>query len=172
MNCFRRKTKIRSSLILQACCSAKNFRLINTSNSSSILLENKKLFCCPSFHHIGFRKDQLKVEINRGGTLEMTGERPLAGTKWSRFHREFRVADRSSLNHIRAKFENGLLQIWLPKPSTGKKAALTPVSYWVGKSKLVKLNLERYQPRELILALVLTVVASVGLGLYLHYKFN
>ncbi|CAL9065071.1 unnamed protein product, partial [Musa banksii] len=47
----------------------------------------------------GILKDQLKVEINRGGTLEMTGERPLAGT--------------NSLNHIRAKFENGLLQIWL-----------------------------------------------------------
>ncbi|THU64779.1 hypothetical protein C4D60_Mb01t30030 [Musa balbisiana] len=92
------------------------FRSINTSNSS-IFLENKKLFCCSFFLHVGFSKDQLKVKINRHGKLEMTGERPLTDTKWSRFHKEFQVPDRSTLERIRAKFYYGLLEITLPKSS-------------------------------------------------------
>ncbi|THU64788.1 hypothetical protein C4D60_Mb01t30130 [Musa balbisiana] len=92
------------------------FRSINTSNSS-IFLENKKLFCCSFFLHIGFSKDQLKFKIDRHGKLEMIGERPLTDTKWSRFHKEFQVPDRSTLDRIHAKFYNGLLEITLPKSS-------------------------------------------------------
>ncbi|CAL9074701.1 unnamed protein product [Musa textilis] len=90
------------------------FQSINTSNSS-IFLVTKKPFCCSFFPYIGFAKDQLKVKINRHGKLEMTGERPLTDTKWSRFHKEFQVPDRSTLDRIRAKFYNGLLEITLPK---------------------------------------------------------
>ncbi|XP_064947752.1 inactive protein RESTRICTED TEV MOVEMENT 2-like [Musa acuminata AAA Group] len=188
----------------------------------------------------GFSKDQLKVKFNRHGKLEMTGERPLTDTKWSRFHKEFQVPDRSTLDRIRAKFYNGLLEITLPKSSgmaavqdepaeavkqqdvkknqesdaqkvaedkkdqlkepkgtekvagkdgdedgeegteridAGKKAAITPASYCGGKRKLVnlklkigKLNSGTYQARQVIQALVLTMVVSVGLGLYLHCK--
>ncbi|THU64777.1 hypothetical protein C4D60_Mb01t30010 [Musa balbisiana] len=90
MNCFGSKTRTRSSLMSQAPSSAIDF---------------------------GFSKDQLKVKINRHGKLEMTGERPLTDTKWSRFHKEFQVPDRSTLDRIRAKFYNGLLEITLPKSS-------------------------------------------------------
>ncbi|CAL9780144.1 unnamed protein product [Musa acuminata subsp. burmannicoides] len=47
----------------------------------------------------------------------MTGERPLTDTKWSRFHKEFQLPDRGTLDRIRAKFYNGLLEITLPKSS-------------------------------------------------------
>ncbi|RZS00826.1 hypothetical protein BHM03_00030599 [Ensete ventricosum] len=194
-----------------------------------------------------FRKDQLKVKINRHGELEMTGERPLTDTKWSRFHKEFQVPDGSTLDRIRAKFYNGLLEITMPKSSgmaavqdepaeavkqqdekknqesdaqkveedkkdqlkepkgtekvagkdgdgdedededgeegteridSGKKAAVTPASNCGGRPNLVKLKLKKigklnsgpYQPRQLIVALILTVVVSVGLGLFLHCK--
>ncbi|THU64783.1 hypothetical protein C4D60_Mb01t30080 [Musa balbisiana] len=213
MNCFGSKTRTHSSLMSQAPSSAIDF---------------------------GFNKDQLNCQDQQTWeTRNMTGKRPLTNTKWSRFHKEFQVPDRSTLERIRAKFYNGLLEITLPKSSgmaavqdepaeavkqqdvkknqesdtqkveedkkdqlkepkgtekvagkdgdedgeateridAGKKAAVTPASYCSGKLKQVKVKLKigklnsgTYQARQVILALVLTAMVSVGLGLYLHCK--
>ncbi|PKA50908.1 22.0 kDa heat shock protein [Apostasia shenzhenica] len=66
----------------------------------------------------GFTKDQLKVQIDNTGNLRTSGERPLqdgAGGRWSRFQTEHRVPERCDLRGIRARFDDGILYITLPK---------------------------------------------------------
>lgn len=66
----------------------------------------------------GFRKEQLKIQLDNFGNLRTTGERPLNGNRWQRFRKEFRIPDNCNANEIRAKFENGVLTVTLPKLTT------------------------------------------------------
>ncbi|XP_074566105.1 uncharacterized protein LOC141822670 [Curcuma longa] len=66
----------------------------------------------------GFRKEHIDVRIDDFGNLKITGERPLNGNRWSRFVKNFQVPDHCNASEIRAKVENGLLQIELPKFDT------------------------------------------------------
>ncbi|XP_042511705.1 uncharacterized protein LOC122086818 [Macadamia integrifolia] len=74
------------------------------------------------FHFVvylpGFKTDQLKIQIDRHGTLKVTGERHLADNKWSHFHKEFLTPKYCNENEIRAKFSNGVLYITIPRPIT------------------------------------------------------
>ncbi|KAJ8460097.1 hypothetical protein OPV22_033023 [Ensete ventricosum] len=75
-------------------------------------------------HLPGFKRDQVKVQIDSHGTLRTSGERPLDGKRWSRFWKDFRLADNCSVNDIRAKFEDEMLQVHVPKMVVGGNEAL------------------------------------------------
>lgn len=64
---------------------------------------------------IGFKKEHLKVHLDHYGNLRTSGERPVNGNRWRRFRKEFRIPDDCNPSEIRAKFENGILTLTLPK---------------------------------------------------------
>ncbi|KAI3988514.1 hypothetical protein MKX01_026328 [Papaver californicum] len=69
----------------------------------------------------GYRKEQIKVQIDSFGTLKITGERPLGvSKKWSRFRKDFRTPANCKTGEIRAKFENEVLNIIMPKTTTSQ----------------------------------------------------
>ncbi|KAG5556265.1 hypothetical protein RHGRI_006765 [Rhododendron griersonianum] len=70
-------------------------------------------------HVAEFKRDQMKVHLSNRGTLRITGERPIDGTKWSRFAKEIKVPKDCNPNEIIAKFTNaGLLHIIMPKKTS------------------------------------------------------
>ncbi|XP_068635992.1 inactive protein RESTRICTED TEV MOVEMENT 2-like [Aristolochia californica] len=66
----------------------------------------------------GFKKDQLKVQLDSLGNLKIGGERPVADNKWTRFRNDFPIPENSNLNEIRAKFEKGTLFVNIPTTIT------------------------------------------------------
>ena len=64
----------------------------------------------------GFKKEQLKVHTNNKGYLIVEGERPVDGSKWSRFKKEVGLPEDCDVKEIRAKFSHGVLSILIPKP--------------------------------------------------------
>ncbi|KAI8562749.1 hypothetical protein RHMOL_Rhmol03G0059000 [Rhododendron molle] len=72
-------------------------------------------------HVAEFKRDQMKVHLSNRGTLRITGERPIDGTKRSRFAKEIKVPKDCNPNEISAKFTNaGLLHIIMPKKTSIK----------------------------------------------------
>ncbi|XP_058204297.1 uncharacterized protein LOC131318494 [Rhododendron vialii] len=70
-------------------------------------------------HVAEFKRDQMKVHLSNRGTLRITGERPIDGTKRSRFTKEIKVSKDCNPNEIIAKFTNaGLLHIIMPKKTS------------------------------------------------------
>ncbi|RWW19463.1 hypothetical protein GW17_00016484 [Ensete ventricosum] len=60
----------------------------------------------------------------------ISGERPVADNRWTRFLKELQVPDYCNVSEIKAKFEDGLLYIIKPilvaKPSTDEEAGKDP----------------------------------------------
>ncbi|KAL5547174.1 hypothetical protein UlMin_006861 [Ulmus minor] len=69
-------------------------------------------------HLQGFKREQLRVQINDCGILLISGEQPVEDTKYSRFRKEIKVSKDSDANKIRAKLVRGILYITLPKSSS------------------------------------------------------
>ncbi|KAF7148710.1 hypothetical protein RHSIM_Rhsim03G0053200 [Rhododendron simsii] len=68
-----------------------------------------------------FKRDQMKVHFGKRGTLMITGERPIDGTKRSRFTKEIKFPKDCNPNEITAKFTNaGLLHIIMPKKASAE----------------------------------------------------
>ncbi|KAK1287093.1 17.8 kDa class I heat shock protein [Acorus calamus] len=67
----------------------------------------------------GFKKEQLKVQIDNYGNIKVSGERPLedngGGPRRSRFRKELKIPDNCNVSDIRARFDNEVLYIVLPK---------------------------------------------------------
>ncbi|CAL9187065.1 unnamed protein product [Musa hybrid cultivar] len=59
-------------------------------------------------------KEQIKIQINDYGQLKISGQRPVADNRWSRFLKELKVPDYCNVSEIKAKFEDGLLYIIKP----------------------------------------------------------
>ncbi|KAL5205210.1 hypothetical protein ABZP36_033419 [Zizania latifolia] len=64
----------------------------------------------------GFRKEQVRVQVDNHGVLRATGERPPAarGGKWVRFKKDLRLPDNCNADAVRARFEDHKLTIVLP----------------------------------------------------------
>ncbi|XVE90199.1 hypothetical protein DITRI_Ditri20bG0059600 [Diplodiscus trichospermus] len=62
-----------------------------------------------------FRKDQMKVRLGSNGVLTVSGERPLEGTRWIRFHKEFNLPKDCKPTEIRARLSSGVLFITITK---------------------------------------------------------
>uniref|UniRef100_A0A0D9VPR2 SHSP domain-containing protein n=1 Tax=Leersia perrieri TaxID=77586 RepID=A0A0D9VPR2_9ORYZ len=67
----------------------------------------------------GFKKEQLRVQIDNHGKLRISGERQVAGDRWSRFHKDFQVPDDCNAGDVRARFDSKdrVLYITMPKLS-------------------------------------------------------
>ncbi|CAN6323123.1 unnamed protein product [Urochloa humidicola] len=65
----------------------------------------------------GFKREEIRVLVDNHGHLRTSGERPVAGTRWSRFQKDFKLPDNcnADADGIRAKFEAEALTITLPK---------------------------------------------------------
>ncbi|KAM0001659.1 putative alpha crystallin/Hsp20 domain, HSP20-like chaperone [Helianthus debilis subsp. tardiflorus] len=65
----------------------------------------------------GFAKEQLKVQL-RSRTLILSGQRKVNDNTWTRFRKEFPLAENCDISKISAKFEGNILNIRLPKTRT------------------------------------------------------
>ncbi|XVF42578.1 hypothetical protein PTKIN_Ptkin01aG0375100 [Pterospermum kingtungense] len=72
-----------------------------------------------------FTKGQLKVHQSSNGTLTVSGERPLEGTKWIRFSKEFNPPKDCKAKEIRARLSSGVLYIAIPKKVTATTTQVT-----------------------------------------------
>uniref|UniRef100_J3NF57 SHSP domain-containing protein n=1 Tax=Oryza brachyantha TaxID=4533 RepID=J3NF57_ORYBR len=73
----------------------------------------------------GFRKEQVRVQVDNHGVLRATGERPAAarGGRWVRFKKDLRLPENCDADGVRARFEDHKLIITLPLvvPDTRKE---------------------------------------------------
>ncbi|KAK3146559.1 hypothetical protein QOZ80_3BG0268050 [Eleusine coracana subsp. coracana] len=78
----------------------------------------------------GFKREEIRVLVDNHGHLRTRGERPVAGTRWARFQKDFKLPDNCNVDGIRAKFESETLTITLPKktPSPPQVTAAAPVA--------------------------------------------
>ncbi|XP_006650368.1 predicted GPI-anchored protein 58 [Oryza brachyantha] len=74
----------------------------------------------------GFKREEIRVLVDNHGHLRTRGERPVAGTRWSRFQKDFQLPADCNVDGIRAKFENETLTITLPKKIASPTQPLTP----------------------------------------------
>lgn len=78
----------------------------------------------------GFKKDDLKIDLPGNNTLKISGERKFEKTEGVKMHRKerfygnfarsFSLPSSVDAAAIRAKFEEGVLEITLPKRETAK----------------------------------------------------
>ncbi|KAK4786775.1 hypothetical protein SAY86_010608 [Trapa natans] len=120
-------------------------------------------------HVQGFRKDQLRVQINSLNTLLVTGERQLEDKiSWSRFSREFKLTREYCLNSIRAKLRNGILHIIVPR----KLEARRPGDEWVWWMKDACWRLQFVSRRRVLqVSVAVLAAAAIGIGTYLASKY-
>lgn len=71
----------------------------------------------------GFKKEQLRVQIDNHGKLRISGERQVSGNRWSRFHKDFQVPDDCNAGDVRARFDSRdrVLHITMPKLSPAEE---------------------------------------------------
>ncbi|KAI3877386.1 hypothetical protein MKX03_026443 [Papaver bracteatum] len=69
-------------------------------------------------HLPGFKKEQLRVQVDSHGNMKITGERPLEEKRWSRFRKDFQVPTSCDVNEIHAKYIGGVLYVKFPKNIT------------------------------------------------------
>jgi hypothetical protein len=63
----------------------------------------------------GFKREQIRIQINHLGFLVISGERPFDGTKWKRFKKEFELPKYCNEDAIRGNFMQNILSVVLPK---------------------------------------------------------
>lgn len=71
----------------------------------------------------GFKKEDLKVQVDTLGRLTVSGERRLDEGKYTRFKKVFEVPTDSNLDKITGKFEHSILSVIMPlkEGAAGKK---------------------------------------------------
>ncbi|KAJ0266396.1 Protein RESTRICTED TEV MOVEMENT 2 [Hirschfeldia incana] len=91
----------------------------------------------------GFTKEQIKVMyVHASKMIRVTGERPLAGQRWSRFNKVFTVPHNCLANKIHGSFNNNTLTITMPKETITKMPNLPETSETVA-DKVEKLQEKR-----------------------------
>ncbi|KAJ4977787.1 hypothetical protein NE237_008567 [Protea cynaroides] len=85
----------------------------------------------------GFKRDQVKVQIDSQDNVKVTGERPLGDNTWSRFRKDFLIPKNCNDKEIKARFADGVLYIILPKSIT---QVSTPVQKTETGQKSEKVN--------------------------------
>ncbi|XP_054804404.1 inactive protein RESTRICTED TEV MOVEMENT 2-like [Prosopis cineraria] len=67
-------------------------------------------------HLPGFRREQVKVQVNHLGFLIISGERSLMdGARWRRFKKEIEIPTHCNVNAINARFMQNILTVVIPK---------------------------------------------------------
>lgn len=57
----------------------------------------------------------MRVQVDNNRNLKVSGERPLDNNRSSRFYKEVPIPENCDLNDLRARFEQGILYISVPK---------------------------------------------------------
>ncbi|KAJ3702425.1 hypothetical protein LUZ61_006130 [Rhynchospora tenuis] len=65
----------------------------------------------------GFKKEELKAQVDTSRNLKVSGERNVEGNKWCRFQKSFQLAKACDISKIKAKFDNDVLYVMVPKTS-------------------------------------------------------
>ncbi|XP_058106759.1 18.3 kDa class I heat shock protein-like [Magnolia sinica] len=112
----------------------------------------------------GFKKDQLKVNLDRYGMMKISGERQIDGNQWSRFSKNFDVPENCIQNKICASFEKGYLRLNMPKTATQAQHTWcsTPESCKCsGGGFFFGLNMSR----KMVVGVVVATLVGVVLGI-------
>ncbi|KAK7377849.1 hypothetical protein VNO80_03282 [Phaseolus coccineus] len=68
-------------------------------------------------HLPGFKRDQIRIQINHVGLLIISGERPLEGNRWKRFKKEFEIPSYCNDDAIHGNMMQSILSVVMPKKS-------------------------------------------------------
>ena len=79
-----------------------------------------------TFHDLGLSKQEVKVQVEEGRVLQISGERKKEETsssdRWHRversqgsFLRRFKLPENTKLEEVKAAMENGVLTVTVPK---------------------------------------------------------
>ncbi|XP_042512612.1 22.0 kDa heat shock protein-like [Macadamia integrifolia] len=63
----------------------------------------------------GFKKEEVKLEVDNKGNVAVSGERQLTENKYKRFKVNYNLPIESDIDKISGKFDNGLLFVIIPK---------------------------------------------------------
>ncbi|KAL4195579.1 hypothetical protein AMTRI_Chr05g74020 [Amborella trichopoda] len=63
----------------------------------------------------GFRKEEVRVQLDNFGNITTSGERHISGNTFARFKQVFTVPGDSNFEQISAKFDHGILYIIMPR---------------------------------------------------------
>ncbi|XP_058740099.1 inactive protein RESTRICTED TEV MOVEMENT 2-like [Vicia villosa] len=66
-------------------------------------------------HLPGFKREQMRIQVNHHGFLVISGERPHDGTTWKRFKKEFEIPKYCNEDAIRGNFMQNILSVVMPK---------------------------------------------------------
>ncbi|WOK91743.1 hypothetical protein Cni_G00434 [Canna indica] len=94
----------------------------------------------------GFKKEQLRVQIERYGRLRASGERPVDNKRWSRFRMVLTVPENCSVADVRAKFENEILYVQFRKLDVAEAPKPQPEVVQDANKTQQKSNGENSQP--------------------------
>ncbi|XP_008808771.1 inactive protein RESTRICTED TEV MOVEMENT 2-like [Phoenix dactylifera] len=73
-------------------------------------------------HLPGFKRENLRVQLDDDGNLMTSGEQPLDSIRRIRFNKVFKIPEDCNVDGIHAKFENGVLYVIHPKVKTTRLA--------------------------------------------------
>ncbi|KAL2320487.1 hypothetical protein Fmac_029456 [Flemingia macrophylla] len=73
------------------------------------------LFFVSLDYHVCFRRDQIRIQINHVGFLVISGERPMFGSKWKRFKKEFEIPSSCNEDEIYGNMMESILSVVMPK---------------------------------------------------------
>ncbi|XP_020210661.1 inactive protein RESTRICTED TEV MOVEMENT 2 [Cajanus cajan] len=68
-------------------------------------------------HLPGFRRDQIRIQINHVGYLVISGERHMDGSRWKRFRKEFEIPSYCNDDAIHGNMMQSILSVVMPKKS-------------------------------------------------------
>ncbi|KAJ6384209.1 hypothetical protein OIU78_027501 [Salix suchowensis] len=126
-----------------------------------------------------FKKQHLRILVEKPGVVTITGERPLDGTRRSRFRKQIKIPKSCKTEEIRAMLGGGVLQIRLPKqtpafPTKPGSTESNTTSSSMPSSYLLDIQSSSYSRPEVITKLalqvagVLAVMVAFGAYAYRH----
>jgi len=66
----------------------------------------------------GFKRDQIRIQINHVGLLVISGERHYEGNRWKRFKKEFEIPSYCNEDAIHGNMMQSILSVVMPKKSS------------------------------------------------------
>ncbi|URE32073.1 Hsp20/alpha crystallin family, partial [Musa troglodytarum] len=77
----------------------------------------------------GAKKEEVKVEVEEGRVLQISGERSKERVERSsgKFLRRFRLPENAKVDQVKASMENGVLTVTMPKEDAKKKPEMKSI---------------------------------------------